>query len=68
MMDSVRFKTAYSQPAGDLAGVQTFVNENNKKNLTPNTSKPSKDNWRTRPDAPENKEQALPVPLSLIHI
>lgn len=62
MMDSVRFKTAYSQPAGDLAGVQTFVNENNKKNLTPNTSKPSKDNWRTRPDAPENKEQALPVP------
>lgn len=61
-MDAVRSKSAYSQPAGDLAGVQTFVNENNHKNLTPNTSKPSKDNWRTRPDAPEHKEQALPVP------
>jgi len=61
-MDSVRLKSAYSQPAGDLAGVQTYVNENNKKNLTPNTSKPSKDNWRSRPDTPEHKEQALPVP------
>lgn len=60
-MDSIRAKQAYSQPAGDLAGVQTFVNENNKKNLTPNTSKPSKDNWRSRPDAPENKEQARPI-------
>ena len=60
-MASVRLKTAYSQPAGDLAGVQTFVNENNKKNLTPNTSKPSKDNWRSRPDAPEHKEQARPI-------
>ena len=56
-----RVVQAYSQPAGDLAGVQTFVNENNKKNLTPNTSKPTKDNWRSRPDAPEHKEQALPI-------
>ena len=62
MTDIKRHKLAYSQPAGDLAGVQTFVNENNKDNLPATTSKPSKDNWRSRPDAPEHKEQALPVP------
>lgn len=55
-------KRAYSQPAGDLAGVQTFVNENNKDNLPANTSKPSKDNWKSRPSAPEHKEQAQPIP------
>ena len=55
-------KRAYSQPAGDLAGVQTFVNENNKDNLPANTSKPSKDNWKSRPNAPEHKEQAQPIP------
>lgn len=55
------FREAYSPPASELPGAQTFVNQTNKEDLPANTAKPSSNNWSTRPSAPENKEQALPI-------
>ena len=57
-------KVSYRPPAGDMAGVQTYVNQTNKQNLPPNTDKSPSDNYSKREkgqNAPENKQQALPI-------
>lgn len=58
-------RRAYRQPASELPGASTFVNEDSKKNLTPNTSKGVNDNADSReksgPQTTENKQQALPL-------
>lgn len=61
MSERLHHRKAYSQPASQLPGTQTFVTQTNVKDLPGNTGKPSSKNWSTRPDAPENKEQARPI-------
>lgn len=60
-----RPKFAYRAPASELPGASTWVNEDSKKNLTPNTSKGVGDNAESRersgPQTTENKQQALPI-------
>ena len=60
-----RSRFAYRQPASELPGASTFVNEDSKKNLTPNTSKGVNDNADSReksgPQTTENKQQVLPL-------
>ena len=62
---AVRQRKAYRQPASELPGASTYVNEDSKKNLTPNTSKGVNDNADSReksgPQITENKQQALPL-------
>ena len=49
---------SYRSP--DIGGYRTFVR--NPDGTTPShTDESSKDNWRERPNAPEHKEQALPI-------
>ena len=60
-----RSRFAYRPPASELPGASTWVNEDSKKNLTPNTSKGVGDNAESRersgPQTTENKQQALPI-------
>lgn len=60
-----RSRMAYRQPASELPGASTYVNEDSKKNLTPNTSKGVNENADSReksgPQTTENKQQALPL-------
>ena len=60
-----RKRFAYRPPASALPGATTFVNENNQKNLTPNTSKGVGDNADSReksgPQTTENIQQVLPL-------
>lgn len=60
-----RSRFAYRPPASELPGSSTWVNEDSKKNLTPNTSKSVGDNAESRersgPQVTENKQQALPI-------
>ena len=60
-----RSRFAYRPPASALPGATTYVNEDNQKNLTPNTSKGVGDNADSReksgPQTTENKQQVLPL-------
>ena len=60
-----RSRVGYSQPASQLPGYQTFVNEKSKSNLPSNTSQSPEENAiereRSGPSSPENKQQALPI-------
>jgi len=60
-----RKRFAYRPPASALPGATTYVNENNQKNLTPNTSKGVGDNADNReksgPQTTENVQQVLPL-------
>jgi len=55
-------KKAYTQPASQLPGASTLVVDTSKKDLPSNTSKPSENNAQDRPNTPEHKETALPIP------
>ena len=61
----IRMRVAYRQPASQLPGISTYVTDDSKKNLTPNTSKGEGGNADSReksgPQVTDNKQQALPI-------
>ena len=58
---AVDLKKGYSPPASELPGATTWVSETSQKGLPPASEDSAEDNYETRPDAPENKQQVLPI-------
>lgn len=60
---ALRYLFATSRIPSDQAGVQTFVVDTSKKNLPPNTNKPTEHQEQPfmRPTTPEHKDRVLPI-------